>query len=92
MCLISSALCHEDIWGSGGTAPLFLTMTLNGVEWSASCPSYFTPRERAPVPTGEKHGWTPVSLDTVERKILHCWKLSLGHPAHSYTNSLYGEK
>jgi hypothetical protein len=40
LCLISSALCHEDIWGSGGIAPPFLT--------SASCPCRFTPGERAP--------------------------------------------
>jgi hypothetical protein len=26
-----------------------LTLTLGGSEWSASCPSCFTPKERAPV-------------------------------------------
>jgi hypothetical protein len=34
LCLISEALCHEDIWGSGGIAPPFLTSTLGGGEWS----------------------------------------------------------
>jgi hypothetical protein len=29
-CLINLALCHEDIWGSGGIAPSFLTSTLDG--------------------------------------------------------------
>jgi hypothetical protein len=37
LCLISSALCHEDMWGSGGIAPPFLTLALDGSEWSASC-------------------------------------------------------
>jgi hypothetical protein len=30
--------------GSGGIAPPFLTSELDGNEWSASCPGYFTPR------------------------------------------------
>jgi hypothetical protein len=32
MCLISEALGHEDIWGSGGIAPPFLTSTLDRAE------------------------------------------------------------
>jgi hypothetical protein len=32
--------CDEDVWGSGGVAPPFLTSTL--VEWSASRPCCFT--------------------------------------------------
>jgi hypothetical protein len=40
-------VCHEDIWGSGGIAPSFLSSTLDGGEWSASCPVCFTARERA---------------------------------------------
>jgi hypothetical protein len=28
--LIIEALCHEDIWGSGGIAPTFLTSTRDG--------------------------------------------------------------
>jgi hypothetical protein len=31
LCLISYALRHEDMWGSGGTAPPFLTQALDGV-------------------------------------------------------------
>jgi hypothetical protein len=38
LCSISSALCHEDVWGSGGTAPPFLTSAVDGGERSASCP------------------------------------------------------
>jgi hypothetical protein len=36
--LVTRALCHDDIWGSGGIAPPFLTSTLDGGEWSASRP------------------------------------------------------
>jgi hypothetical protein len=42
LCLISLALCHEDIWGSGGIATPFLTSALVGGEWSASRPCRFT--------------------------------------------------
>jgi hypothetical protein len=31
--LINEALCHEDIRGSGGIAPAFLTLALDGGEW-----------------------------------------------------------
>jgi hypothetical protein len=48
LCLISYALCHEDIWGSGGIAPPFFASALDGGEWSASRPCRFTPEERAP--------------------------------------------
>jgi hypothetical protein len=30
LCLINQALCYEDIWGNGGTAPPFLTLALYG--------------------------------------------------------------
>jgi hypothetical protein len=33
LCLISYALFHEDMWGSGGRAPPFLNSTLDGGEW-----------------------------------------------------------
>jgi hypothetical protein len=48
LCIISQALCLEDIWGSGTVAPPFLTSALDGGEWSASRPCRFTPGERAP--------------------------------------------
>jgi hypothetical protein len=47
LCLISQAVCHEDIWGSGGVASPFLTPALDGSEWSGSCPGSFTSREIA---------------------------------------------
>jgi hypothetical protein len=41
--LISYALCNEDILGNRGRAPFFLTSALDGDEWSASRPCYFSP-------------------------------------------------
>jgi hypothetical protein len=62
---------HEDVWGSGGIAPPFLTSALDGDVWSASCPGRFTPSEIVP----GAHwigGWMgpTTSLDTAERKII----------------------
>jgi hypothetical protein len=37
------ALCHEDIWRSGGITPSLSTSALNGSECSASRPCRFTP-------------------------------------------------
>jgi len=37
----------------------FLTLALDGGQWSASCPGLFTPWERAPVPIGQKARWAP---------------------------------
>jgi hypothetical protein len=42
-CLITQALCHEDIWESGGIAPSFLTLALDGSKGSASRLGRFTP-------------------------------------------------
>jgi hypothetical protein len=44
LCLISYALCHEDIWEIGFTAPLFLISALDGSEWLATRPYRFTSR------------------------------------------------
>jgi hypothetical protein len=42
--LINYAPPHEDVWGSGDIAPPpFLTSTLDGRQWSVSCPGRFTP-------------------------------------------------
>jgi hypothetical protein len=42
---------------SGGTAPPFLTTTLDGGEQPVSRPGRFTPRDNAPVPV-EYDVWT----------------------------------
>jgi hypothetical protein len=34
--VINYPTCHEDVWGNGGTVPLFLVLALDGGEWSAS--------------------------------------------------------
>jgi len=39
----------ETCKGTGDTRLLFLTMPMDGSEWSVSCPIYFTPGERIPV-------------------------------------------
>jgi hypothetical protein len=39
---------YEGVWVSGGIAPTFLTLALDGGEWSASRPGHFTAGERAP--------------------------------------------
>jgi hypothetical protein len=50
--------------GKGGIAPQFLTLALDGDEWSASRRSRFTPVEKALVSTG---WWgTRPGLDAVE--------------------------
>jgi hypothetical protein len=53
---------------------IFLTLALDGGEWSASCPSHFTPRETAPAILWIR-GWVGarVNLDAVVIKV----KLSL---------------
>jgi hypothetical protein len=79
--VISQALCHEDIWRSGGIAPSFLTSALDECDWSPPHPCHFTPGERAP----GIHcigGWVSPRfgldcLDIVEkRNILHCQKMN----------------
>jgi hypothetical protein len=74
LCVFNSTLCHEDVWGSGGIAPPFLTSALDGGERSASLPGRFTFGEGT---SGTRWigGWVgPRSgLDTAKkRKILHC--------------------
>jgi hypothetical protein len=65
--LINYALCHEDILGSGGTAPLFLTSELYGGDWSNSRLDRFTPEEITPS-THWIGGWLGLrgSLDVME--------------------------
>jgi hypothetical protein len=45
LCLIKH--CHEDMCGSGGIAPPFLTSALDEDEWSAPRPDRFVPRGRS---------------------------------------------
>jgi hypothetical protein len=52
LCLINLPPRHEGVWRSGGRIPLFLNLTLNEGEWSASNPSRFTPEKKPTVPIG----------------------------------------
>jgi hypothetical protein len=83
LCLINLILCYEDVWGSGGRTPSFLTSALDGGEWSASRPCCFTPGEKAPG-TDWIGGWvdTRAGLNAVE-KSLPSQESKPSHPAHS---------
>jgi hypothetical protein len=67
--LINWELCHEDIWGSGGVAPPFLTSALHGGERSTSRPGRFAYGERAPG-THWIGGWvgSRACLEAVEKR------------------------
>jgi hypothetical protein len=60
--LINEAPLHKDVWGSGGIVPPFLTLALDGGDWWASCPSCFTPGERAPATHWTGH-WARLRAD-----------------------------
>jgi hypothetical protein len=49
---VTLCICLEDILGNRDTVPPFLTLVLDGGEWSASHLSCFTPGKELPVPTG----------------------------------------
>jgi hypothetical protein len=87
MCLVSYALCHEDIYGPGTALP-FLTSMPDGGEWSPSRPRRFNPEERAPGThwIGGRLG-SRIGLDAVDSKILRCRESNPGRPVHSL--SLY---
>jgi hypothetical protein len=56
----SSPILHsmEVLEVRGGTAPRFLTLALDGGEWSVSCSSHvLAPGKGPPVPTGQEAGW-----------------------------------
>jgi len=47
-CALTEHHAMKAYWGSGVKTPRLLTSVLDGVEWSASIPGRFTPREKAP--------------------------------------------
>jgi hypothetical protein len=55
----SLVLIKYHVWCSGGIAPLFLDMKLDGSQWSVSRPCSFTPGKGPPVTTGQEAGWAP---------------------------------
>jgi hypothetical protein len=58
--LINETLCH-DIWGSGGSAPPFLTLAVNGSELSASHPRCLTM---------ENNPWYPLSAFRIQEDFI----------------------
>jgi hypothetical protein len=71
VCLISQALCHEDIWGNADIAPPFLTSALGGGEWPASRPFRFNAGERFSV-THWIGGWVGPTVWTQWRRKNSC--------------------
>jgi hypothetical protein len=91
--LINWELHHEDIWGSGGIAPL-LTSALDGCEWPVSHLCSFTPRKTAPG-TYFIGGWVgpQASLDVMEKRkfflpLLGIKPFLFSHPAHTLVTIL----
>jgi hypothetical protein len=73
LCLINYAPCHEDVWGSGGIAPQFLTSALDRGERSVPTPL-----------CSQGDNWVGdwvgprTSLDAVEYRNISClyWELN----------------
>jgi hypothetical protein len=75
-------------WGNGGLAPPFMTLALDGGEWSAACLCCFMPRERCPS-THRIGNWVDprAILDTKEEKYLESagnQTLAIEPVAHHY--------
>jgi hypothetical protein len=81
--IMSLAPRHEDVWGSGGIAPPFLTLVRDGGEWSTSRPCCSTLGHKAPG-TYLTGGWVGLraSLDAMgKRKISYiCRESNPGCP------------
>jgi hypothetical protein len=68
LCSINLALCHENTRGSGGMAPPFLTLALDGGKWPASRPGCISPS------TYWIGGWVGprAGLNTIEKRKMSC--------------------
>jgi hypothetical protein len=60
---VKLSLCYEDIQVIGVIAPPFVTLALDGGEWSASLPCCFTPQGKSPRypldrSLGGAHSWS----------------------------------
>jgi hypothetical protein len=65
----------EEVW-----LHAFLTSALDEDEWLASGPGRFTPKERAPRPSGQEAGWVPEPSNIFQYYQQYFWgklKLSL---------------
>jgi hypothetical protein len=90
LCLISQSR-NEDVWGSGGIAPPFLTSALDGGEWSASCAGRFSPEEKSPwclLDRSLRRLQNPSGRYGEEKKILcPCRESNPSRPARRHTDS-----
>jgi hypothetical protein len=73
---------------SRGIAPPYLTLAIDGGEWSASLSGFFTPRERGrPIPTGYEAGWTQDPVRTLckkEKFLPHAGNRNLARPSSQH--------
>jgi hypothetical protein len=72
LCLIMQHVI-KDIWGSGGTAPPFLTSASDGGKWSLQAP--------ATLALGTH--WIRTGMKTVKKNLCPCRGSKTGHPARS---------
>jgi hypothetical protein len=66
--LINQPPRHGDVSESRGIGPQFLTLALDGDDWSVLLPGHFTPRETSPVSIRQEAGWSSVSVWTLWRR------------------------
>jgi hypothetical protein len=83
LCLIKQALCHEDIWWSGGIAPPFFTLALDGESSQLHTQAALPPGKDLLVPTGYKAAWAPVPIWMLRRteESYPCQELNPTYPA-----------
>jgi hypothetical protein len=84
--------CHGGAWGERRYSSYsYLSLALDGGEWSASRPGRaLPPGKEPPVPIGQEAGWAPVPVWTQrlgEKSSASVGDRNLGHPARS--QSLY---
>jgi hypothetical protein len=93
--LVSEAVCHEDIWGSGGIAPSFLTSALMEMSGQLHAPAALSPWKEPSVLIGKEAGFTPELVWTLWRreKIFTAGNRTRAvHPVvQRYTDSSYGK-
>jgi hypothetical protein len=66
-------------------APLFLILSLDGSEWSASRPASLPPGKEPPLSIRSETGWAAAGLDVVEHRKFSCpcRESNPGRPAHN---------
>jgi hypothetical protein len=70
--VLNYALCHEDVWESGGIIPPFFVSALDGGAWSVSRPGRFTPRGKRPRYPLDMRLCVPQNLDAMRYRKVSC--------------------